>query len=305
MKRKVLVTSVLVLAVNLLCSCGTGSSGDIDAGDSSISYTDTNVKAEETYFEWDGNYITGITEEGKKQKNIVIPARCEGFSFDASFMNTEIENVSFEDDDDIELDSPFMDAENILTVSLPKNLTTISDSAFYGCENLKSIVIPSGVSVIEEYAFARCSSLSEVVFEGENLTVIGENSFAYCDSLKGVVFPEGVTTIGEYAFANCSSLANITFSSTVKTIEGYAFFECSSLENITLSPATSSIGSAAFCNTGLKEMHLPAEMEISSIDSTVFGMSAYDMTVYITKDSWCDKNQDVWDVLGCFDIKYE
>lgn len=272
MKRKLLVIGVLVLAVNLLCSCGTGSNNDTDTSSDSISYSDTNVKADESYFEWDGNYITAITEEGSKQKSIVIPARCEGF-FGADFSETEIENVFFEDDDDVELSAAFAGAKNLLSIQLPKNLTKISRLAFSGCVNLKSIVIPSEVSVIEEYAFSRCSSLEEVAFEGEKLTLIGVNSFDYCTSLKSIVLPEGVTSIEEYAFFECSSLENVRFPSTV-----------------------SSIGLCAFGNTALEEIHFPADMEISYMDVTAFGVNTYYMTVYITQGSWCDENRDIWDI---------
>ena len=35
--------------------------------------------ANEAYFEWDGNLICGLSEEGKRQTSIVIPKKCEGF----------------------------------------------------------------------------------------------------------------------------------------------------------------------------------------------------------------------------------
>lgn len=241
---------------------------------------DNNVEANEDFFLWEGNIIIGFTEEGAKQKSIVIPARCEGF-YDVRFYNTEVEHVTFEDDDDVDLGGVFFCAEKIRSVELPKGLTVIPNVAFDGCENLKSIIIPPEVTAIGEFAFDGCHALESVTFEGEGLTVLQEACFNQCKSLKSVVLPKSVTTIEDYAFRECESLETVTLNTGVKTI-----------------------GKSAFASTALTELHLPEEIQFETVAKNAFGVNTYGMVVYIVKDSWCDKNREVWNI-GFGEIKYE
>ncbi|MDE6337032.1 MAG: leucine-rich repeat protein, partial [Muribaculaceae bacterium] len=52
--------------------------------------------------------------------------------------------------------------ENLKTVVLPENVTTIGEGAFQGCKNLESVTIP-GVSAIGEGAFYGCDNLTSVL----------------------------------------------------------------------------------------------------------------------------------------------
>ena len=45
-------------------------------------------------------------------------------------------------------------ASILLSIEIPKGVTTIVESAFYGCTSLKAIVIRKGVTTIGESAFA-------------------------------------------------------------------------------------------------------------------------------------------------------
>ncbi len=241
---------------------------------------DKKAEANEDFFLWEGNTIIGFTEEGAKQKSIVIPARCEGFN-EARFYNTEVEHVTFEDNDDVDLEGVFLFAQNICSVELPKGLTVIPNVAFDGCYNLESITIPSEVTTIGEFAFDTCESLESVTFEGEGLTVLQYACFNQCKSLKSVVLPKSVTTIEDCAFRECESLETVTLNAGVKTI-----------------------GKSAFASTALTELHLPEEIQFESVATNAFGVNTYSMVVYIVKDSWCDKNREVWDI-GFLEIRYE
>ena len=44
-----------------------------------------------------------------------------------------------------------------MSITLPKNLTSIDDNAFNGCGGLRDISIPSGVTSIGKGAFKGCS----------------------------------------------------------------------------------------------------------------------------------------------------
>lgn len=284
MKKRIFTVLLIATIFTIFCSCGAKNDDNQGRYDDKENVdrgtNDTSIKANEDYFEWDGNLITGISAEGSKQNSIIIPARCEGFS-GVIFQETKIESVAFEDDDDIALDFAFMGAENIVSVELPANLTTIPSMCFKTCKKLKSISIPDSVSMMGSYAFSACAELTDVVFEGENIKVISENCFENCTVLNSVIIPYGVTTI-----------------------EKYAFFDCVSLENVTFNPTVSTFAKFAFGNTGIKEIHLPSEVTIALMDESAFGTNAYTATVYITQDSWCDKNQSSWDI-GFGEIKYE
>ena len=281
--KKILYAVIALILATAVAGCGGPGGGSAENGgepgnkESEGSSPET---SSEDYFEWDGNLITAVTQAGSKESSILIPARCEGFA-GVIFQGTGIEHVAFEDDDNIALDFAFMGAENLVSVELPANLTTIPTMAFKSCDSLSSITIPASVTAMESYAFSACGSLAEVVFEGEGLTAISENCFEDCALLEAVRIPEGVTSVGSHAFFNCSALKNVTFSSTVSEIADFAFG-----------------------NTAVEEIHFPAEMEITAMNESAFGTNAYTAAVYITQGSWCDKNQSLWDI-GFGEIKYE
>lgn len=278
MKKAVKLVVLLMCMTIFMCACGSDKKQtDTDKSEGTF---DKKADSNEDYFEWDGNLIVGITEEGMKQESILIPARCEGF-FDFRFSNTEIKHVAFEDDDDVDLENAFMGAKNVTSVELPAKLTKIPNSCFYGCDGLKSITIPAEVTTIEKYAFSYCAALENVTFEGQGVTVITENSFQFCKALKSIVIPESVITIEESAFDSCEALESVTLNEGLKTIAGYAFHQ-----------------------TALTEVHFPEGIQFESMQENAFGLNTYSMTVYIVKDSWCDMNQEAWNI-GFKEIKYE
>lgn len=283
MKKLLSLLLVVVLMLCMFCACGTDNSespkNDTGKNENAGSF-DSSIKADEALFEWDGNLITTITSEGSKKESILIPARCEGFS-GVIFQGTNIKQVAFEDDDDIALDFAFMGADQIVSVNFPKKLSVIPNMAFKGCESLEAITLPADVVSLEGYAFNGCISLKTVDFESNNITVIGENCFEGCTALKAVTIPEGVTSIEKYAFSDCTSLTDVKLSTTVKRIAKFAFG-----------------------NTGIQEIHFPADIQFEVMDASAFGMVAYTMAVYIVQDSWCDQNQSEWNI-GFNEIKYE
>lgn len=267
----------------ILCACGTdnGETSNNDTGKpENVGNFDSNTKADEALYEWEGNLITAIASDGAKKESVLIPARCEGFS-GVVFQGTNIKHVAFEDNDDIALDFAFMGANQIVSVKLPDKLSVIPNMAFKGCESLEGITLPADVVSLEGYAFNGCSNLKTAVFEGNKFSVIGENCFEDCAALKSITIPDGVNSIEKYAFSDCTSLVDVKLSSTVKKIAKFAFG-----------------------NTGIKEIHFPTDIQFEVMDTSAFGMEIYEMTVYIAQGSWCDQNQSEWDI-GFKEIKYE
>lgn len=71
MKRiiSLIICAVVVLS---LSACGEGNTKKDNSND-------VVAQGAESNFEWDGNLIVGLTEEGCRAKELVIPERCEGF----------------------------------------------------------------------------------------------------------------------------------------------------------------------------------------------------------------------------------
>lgn len=67
--RKLIGLIVALLMIISLSACGGNEGGNTGKTESN------NPVSNEEYFEWDGNIIIALTDEGAKQKNIVIPER--------------------------------------------------------------------------------------------------------------------------------------------------------------------------------------------------------------------------------------
>ena len=186
-------------------------------------------------------------------------------------------------------------------------LKSIGYSAFNYCTNLMSVTIPSNVTSIGEYAFANCSGLTSVTIS-EGVTSIGSSAFSFCTNLTSVSIPSSVTSIGENAFgygltkvivsdiaAWCgisfgdssanplyfaqhiysdenTEITKLVIPSSVTSIGDWAFCNCSGLTSVTISEGVTSIGSSAFsfcCS--LTSVAIPSS--VMSIGSYAFGGS--------------------------------
>ena len=129
--------------------------------------------------------------------------------------------------------SAFIDCKSLVSVIIPKSVTSIDDFAFQGCRSLASVVIPQGVTSIGEGVFCFCESLTSVVIP-QGVTIIKDDSFEYCKSLTSVVIPEGVVNIGESAFFGCYSLKTVVIPKSVEKIGQGAFCLCRELKSVHL-----------------------------------------------------------------------
>ncbi len=105
---------------------------------------------------------------------------------------------------------------------IPDSVKDLGIGAFEGCEELNSVTISGNVSTISERAFFGCSSLQEIIIQ-EGVTSIGDYALWYCSSLKRIEIPTGVTAIGESTFIGCEKLYSVTIPDTVTSI-GYSTF---------------------------------------------------------------------------------
>ena len=155
---------------------------------------------------------------------------------------------------------------SILSVELPRGLTSIGNCAFYNCNGLTGVTIPAGVTSIGSVAFSDCSGLTKVDIP-EGVTSIGGSAFNSCSGLTSVTIPSTVRLIGERAFENCSALTSLIIPGSVKTICSYAF-RGSGLTSVVVLEGTESIMDRAFspCSK-LSSVTLPGSLAYLGIDA--------------------------------------
>ncbi len=148
--------------------------------------------------------------------------------------------------------------KDIVGVTLPNSIASISKGLFDSCTDLQYVVIPDSVTAIEEKAFANCISLTDITLP-KSLTAIGERAFYNCITLPRLSIPTSVTKIDAFAFANCDALKIISLPSGVKNLGNSVFYHCDGLlrasinASITTLPASSFYGCAALTTVSLPE----------------------------------------------------
>lgn len=266
-------TLIAICLAIMFTGCGNMSSEKTDK-----QYSGALVNSEE-FFTWDGNTIVGLTEAGAKQTELVIPEKCE--SINGAILRereNSVESIRFESDKDVSLNGSFANSDQLKSLALPAELSTIGNMEFWLCSNLEEIIIPGAVEVIGEYAFKDCTGLRKVVIE-DGTTKISDSAFFGNTGLQSLQLPDSVTEIGEYAFHTCTSLKELVLPANLKTVGAYAF-----------------------ANTGLETLTVPGQMELESYDSTSFAQVDHDIHVNVEGGSWADQNfESVFSTSGIKD----
>jgi hypothetical protein len=93
-------------------------------------------------------------------------------------------------------------------------LTVIPELSFADCDMLVSINIPKSVTSIGSRPFYYCSSLTSVTIPS-SVTSIGVRAFEGCTSLTSVTIPVSVTSIDIWAFQDCTNLISVKFEGNI------------------------------------------------------------------------------------------
>lgn len=171
------------------------------------------IPSSESYFVVNstGETITGLTDTGKTQTELVIPDKINGVKI------TRIENYAF------------YRCSSMTSITIPNSVYDFgSSNVFASCKSLKTINIPTGVSEIGESAFSECTSLTSINLP-DSIKYIYNNAFSGCTALVSIKIPDSVTSISFNAFSDCTSLTKIEILNSVTSIGPEAFKGCTSL----------------------------------------------------------------------------
>lgn len=284
--KKIVNMLLAILICGILIACGGGETQNKDKVNEENKAGEV-TKSNEDYFEWSpmsDTQIVGYTEEGLKQKNLVIPKKCT--SVQGLDENQKVETVIFENSDTKILGATFAKCTNLKTIQLPDNLEVIETYAFNGCSALETISIPDSVTEIKDDAFLQCTALKSVSF-GKNLQIIGRKAFYECTDLESVKVSDSVTTIEKSAFEKCAGLKEVVFGTALQSIGASAFKECNELKSVKLPEGVTTLDdwTFAYCDA-LEEIYIPSSVtsiEISSIAQT------HEINVYMEQGSYIDQ----------------
>ena len=186
----------------------------------------------------------------------------------------------------------------LLSISIPDEVTIIGDKAFRFCTSLSSITIPNMVSAIGDEAFLQ-NKITSIILP-DSLRTIGENAFWQCYELSSVTVPNKVTLLGMGAFQECSSLTNVILPESLKTISDNAFRECRALISINLPSDLEEIGDYAFAYCiSLKSVVIPENLSYRLMNTFLDCSSLETISLstsgdYITTFSNCTKIKEVY-----------
>ena len=163
-------------------------------------------------------------------------------------------------------------------VNILEGVTTIGDHAFMG------EIDGCG----EEYVTN--SILTEVVIP-DSVTHIGYGAFMDCKKLTNATIMGDITS-AEQAFRGCSNLATVTLDDGMTCIPEFMFCECTSLTSVDIPDSVTCIDYAAFCDTGLTEVIIPAS--VSRMDSGAFDSALVKMEFLGASPEIVASVGDVW-----------
>ncbi|WP_300300371.1 leucine-rich repeat domain-containing protein [uncultured Muribaculum sp.] len=171
----------------------------------------------------------------------------------------------------------------ISEIEMPESLTEIGESAFSYCEKLKKAVLPGKLETIKNAAFYK-TALQEIVLPA-SLKSIGYGAFENCTDLKNVIISDSDQPLeiaqGDAVFSHCSidsiyfgrylsgeqiniktgaTFKHAEFGPEITEIDDYFVRDQKSLESVKLSENVTEINFAAFYQTGISEIKLPASL---------------------------------------------
>jgi len=141
-------------------------------------------------------------------------------------------------------DNAFLGCGKITSFSFPEAIAEVGDNAFNDCVNLETIIVPDTVTSMGRAVFGGCSRLSSATLLC-NLNELPSSLFFHCTSLTSINIPDSVTLINDGCFSGCDGLTAI-YLDGIQTIKFNAFINCANLEYIVISDDLNFVGDSAF-----------------------------------------------------------
>ena len=180
-------------------------------------------------------------------------------------------------------------ADQITSIKVQGNITSLGTGLFIYCTNAKSVLIPASVEKISygrddvySNSFPLSGKLEFILVDEGNEHFYSDGAVLYEKGENGtytlayyppaLTYQEytvktGTTTIANCAFLGQEYLRKITLNDEVTTIGTSAFSGCSALEELSIPYGVTSIGAFAFDGcTSLGELILPSS--VTELDST-------------------------------------
>lgn len=139
----------------------------------------------------------------------------------------------------------FNGCTNLVTVTIPDNITLIYESAFYFCIELTTVNLPDTIVTIASGAFQQAVSFNTPNLPN-SLMLIGSRAFSQCESLTLTSLPPNLSRIATEAFSDCTKLAITVIPESVDMIDGKAFCNCTSLTTLTFQGTPTTIAADSF-----------------------------------------------------------
>lgn len=215
--------------------------------------------------------LEGLTEEGRKQKKLVIPEGVTVILWDA-FRDSEATEIVLPDSLASIPPKLFQGMKGLEKAVIGKRIELIKHDVFNNCSSLKEVMIPRSVRYISYHAFKSCTSIEKITIP-DNLTGFNCRAFSRCASLREINIPEGVTELPRYVFNECRSLEKIILPGSLERIGEGAFYDCSGLKTIVIPSGVTEIQKDAFCGcTGLTEVIVNQKESGLLADSGIHGL---------------------------------
>lgn len=153
--------------------------------------------------------------------------------------------------------APFGDIDDIISIIVPSNVTSLGKSAFSGCTGLTSVTIPNNITELGDGCFNWCKGLSSITIPSQ-ITKLGESCFEECDSLISVTLPNGITELEDRCFYQCINLPSLVIPNGVTRLGNECFYQCNSLQSISIPNTVTELGEGCFSEcSSLQSLSLP------------------------------------------------
>ncbi len=278
MKKKILFFAMVLFVVCLLTICV--SAAEVDG----IYYSFTNTDA---YPGYDGTAT--VTSENRTKGTITEMIIPEIVEYDSDSDGTPDKKYIVTTIADSAFGSTGTANSYIVSVFIPKTISSIGAHAFRKCSNLESVVIEAkGYNPVTEKTsdvifynaeFMDCTKLLSVDLSNSQVTQVGGHCFRGCSSLTTAKLPETVTAIGSDAFNGCSSLTSINLPRGITSFGGSAF-RGAKFGGDLIFDELNSLGNHAFRDTNIKSLViLGGEITSLGTDASLYGCTKLEILV--------------------------